>query len=233
LIDFYRKKRLNRLAYVSGNKQRGQALSERSLISISEASRMLGVSETTLRQWTDEGKIKAFVTPGGHRRYDKAELRSFTGKGQRVHGIKDLVTRIEDTPPLHRELAHIHFSTTSWYNKLDADSQRHLAESGRELLRLVIRYITEPVKQKEVEELARSIGSDFGEQVANLGLSLTEAIETFVLHRNPVTNAATDLMKRREALNERAVDAIPMVTHIMDETLIALVAAYQQQRDNL
>ena len=193
---------------------------------------MLGVSEPTLRQWTDEGKIRAFITPGGHRRYNKAELRSFTGKQQRVHGIKDLVTRIEDTPPLHRELAHTHFAATSWYNKLDAESQRHLAESGRQLLHLVTRYITEPLKQKEVEELARGIGSDFGEQVAKLGLSLTESLEAFILHRNPVINAATDLMKRRESLNERAVEALPLVTHIMDETLISLVAAYQQHRDN-
>jgi len=193
---------------------------------------MLGVSEPTLRQWTDEGKIRAFITPGGHRRYNKAELRSFTGKQQRVHGIKDLVTRIEDTPPLHRELAHTHFAATSWYNKLDTESQRHLAESGRQLLHLVTRYITEPLKHEEVEELARGIGSDFGKQVAKLGLSLTESLEAFMLHRNPVINAATDLMKRREALNERAVEALPLVTHIMDETLIALVAAYQQHRDN-
>lgn len=207
-------------------------LNQYSLISISEASRMLGVSESTLRQWTDEGKIKAFITPGGHRRYNKAELRGFAGKQQRVHGIKELAAKIEDTPPLHKELANTYFSNTSWYNNLDADSQKHLAESGRRLLHLVTRYITEPHKQKEIEELARHIGDDFGEQVAKLGLSLTESIEAFMLHRTPIINAATDLMKRRESLNERAVEAIPLVTHIMDETLISLVTSYQQHRDN-
>jgi len=209
-----------------------QSLREPGLISISEASRMLGVSEATLRQWTDEGKIRAFITPGGHRRYNKAELRGFTGKQQRVHSIKDLVAKIEDATSLQRELAHTHFSTTSWYNKLDSESQRHLAESGKQLLRLVIRYITEPLKRTEIEELARNVGSDFGEQVAKLGLSLTESVEAFTLHRNPVVNAAADLMKRREALNERAVEALPLVTHIMDEALIALVAAYQRHRES-
>jgi len=209
-----------------------QSLREPGLISISEASRMLGVSETTLRQWTDEGKIRAFITPGGHRRYNKAELRGFIGKQQRVHGIKDLVAKIEDAPSLQRELAHTHFSTTSWYNKLDAESQRHLAESGKQLLHLVTRYITEPLKRTEIEELARNIGNGFGEQVSKLGLSLTESVEAFTLHRNPVVNAAADLMKRREALNERAVEALPLVTHIMDEALIALVAAYQRHRES-
>jgi len=207
-------------------------LNEPTLVSISEASRLLGVSEATLRQWTDEGKIRAFITPGGHRRYHKAELRSFVGRQQRVHSLKDLVTRIEDTPPLHRQVAYTHFVTASWYRRLDAGSQKKLAEMGRHLLRLVIRYLTEPIRQQEVEQAARSIGTEFGVQAARLGLSLTETLETFMLHRNPVLNSATDLMKRREVLSEKAVEAIPLVTRLMDETLIALVASYQQHRNS-
>lgn len=208
-----------------------KSIHQPTLVSISEASRMLGVSETTLRQWTDEGKVRAFITPGGHRRYDKAELRSFMGKQHRIHGLKDLVSSIESTPPQHRQVAHTYFSTTPWYHRLDAQTQKHMAESGRELLQLVIKYLTEPAKRKETEGQVRSVGSDFGNQAAKLGLSLTETIETFMLHRNPVINAATDLMKRREALNERAVEAIPLLNHIIDEALIAMVAAYQQHRE--
>ena len=35
------------------------------------------VSEVSLRQWTDEGRLRAFITPGGHRRYARAGLRKF------------------------------------------------------------------------------------------------------------------------------------------------------------
>jgi DNA-binding transcriptional MerR regulator len=192
---------------------------------------MLGVSEATLRQWTDEGKVRAFITPGGHRRYDRAELRSFMGKQHRIHGLKDLVTLIEGTPLQHRQMVQTYFDTAPWYRRLDDQTQKHMAESGRELLHLVVRYLTEPARRKETEEQVRNAGSDFGNQAAKLGLSLTETIETFMLHRNPVINAATDLMKRREALNERAVEAIPLLNHILDETLIAIVAAYQQHRE--
>ncbi|TSA55542.1 MAG: MerR family transcriptional regulator, partial [Dehalococcoidia bacterium] len=68
------------------------AVKKADLISIREASQMLGVNEATLRQWTDEGKLSAFVTPGGHRRYSKSDLKKLTRPGQRVLGIRDLVS---------------------------------------------------------------------------------------------------------------------------------------------
>ncbi|MDD4635199.1 MAG: helix-turn-helix domain-containing protein, partial [Dehalococcoidales bacterium] len=48
-----------------------------SWLSIGEACRILGVSEATLRQWTDDGQIKVFITPGGHRRYQRSQLDEF------------------------------------------------------------------------------------------------------------------------------------------------------------
>jgi len=44
---------------------------------VGEAARFIGVSEPTLRKWTDTGKIAAFRTPGGHRRYLRSELEHF------------------------------------------------------------------------------------------------------------------------------------------------------------
>ena len=201
-----------------------------SSLSISEASHILGVSEVTLRHWTDEGMIPAFLTPGGHRRYRRAVLQEFMGRQQRVHGVKDLIARIEETTALHRQIAQTYFSNTSWYAQLDEESQKRLAEFGRRLLHIVVSYLTSPPKREESAELARQVGHEFGDELAKLGLSLTDSLEAFLLHRNPVVNAAADLMKRGEALNKRAVEAIPLVTHIMDEALVSLVAAHQSYR---
>jgi excisionase family DNA binding protein len=53
-------------------------------VPISEAARILGVSITTLRRWDQEGKLASERTPGGHRRYDLAQL-----KQQAVHRLPD------------------------------------------------------------------------------------------------------------------------------------------------
>lgn len=201
---------------------------QETLLSIGEASQSLGVSEATLRQWTDEGKIKAFVTPGGHRRYSRAELKKFIGAHSRTLGVKDLVVEIEETRPQHREIARTSGATTSWYDDLSRESRQHLAEIGRDLLDIIVKYITEPSRREANLEAARNIGSGYGETLARLELTLTDAVGAYVSHRDPITQATTQIMKRREAFTGRVVEAIPLVAQVMDEVLVSLVAAHQR-----
>ena len=203
------------------------------LLSISEASQLLGVSDGALRQWTDEGKIKVFITPGGHRRYARAELKKFMSSQPRMLGVRDLVTELEETARQHREIAQASLKNTPWYNKLNDESQAHLADLGRRMLNLIIKYITEPSRREETIRLVRDVGRDHGETLARLELPLTDSVEAFLLHRDPIMNSATHLMRKREAFTGRIVEAIPMVVHVMDEALVALVAAHQQYRNGI
>ena len=208
-------------------------MAQEPLLSISEASQSLGVSEGALRQWTDEGKVKAFITPGGHRRYDRAELKKFMSSQPRMLGVKDLAIELDETARQHREIARASLESAAWYNKLNGESQAHLADLGRRMLNLIIKYITEPSHREETIRLIRDVGHDHGEMLARLGLPLTDAVETFILHRNPMMNAVTHLMKKREAYTGRVLEAIPLVAHVLDEALVALVAAHQQYQGEI
>src|SRR3712207_7500490 len=52
-------------------------------LTIHEACAYLGVDQSTLRRWSDAGKVPVFRTPGGHRRYAEADLRALVGDGPR------------------------------------------------------------------------------------------------------------------------------------------------------
>ena len=71
-------------------------------LNINEASRMLGFSEAILRQWTDIGKIKAFITSGSHRHYSTASLKKFISSHPVSIGKKALIFELKETA----ELAH-------------------------------------------------------------------------------------------------------------------------------
>lgn len=208
-------------------------MAEEPLLAISQASQMLGVSEAALRQWTDEGKIKAFITPGGHRRYSRAELKKFTGSHARMLGIKDLVAELEETSEQLRRIAQESLKNAAWYGQLSDEEKRHLADLGRQLLNLIIKYITWPSHRGETIRLVRGVGLELGETLARLELPLTDSVEAFLLHRDPIMNAATHLMRKREAFTGRVVEAIPLVAHIMDEALVALVEVHQQYRNEI
>ncbi|MBI2868664.1 MAG: MerR family DNA-binding transcriptional regulator [Chloroflexi bacterium] len=200
------------------------------LVSISEASRILGVSEPALRQWTDEGKIKAFLTPGGHRRYAVPQLKKFMSVHQKTAGIRDLVGTLEDTAPTHRELSQAFLQNAAWFGKLRPESQEHLASLSRRFFRLIIRYVAEPARRDETSRLVSEAGGDFGETLAGLGLSLTGSIQAFIIHRDPVMRAVTDLLKSR-ASNDRVSASIPLIDRVLDEALLALVEAYQHAKE--
>src|SRR5688572_6614595 len=53
-------------------------------LTIHEACAFLGVDQSTLRRWSDTGKVPVFRTPGGHRRYAEADLRALVGDGPRL-----------------------------------------------------------------------------------------------------------------------------------------------------
>lgn len=48
---------------------------DETLLSLGGAARVLGVSQATVRRWTDSGKLRSTRTTGGHRRFALADLR--------------------------------------------------------------------------------------------------------------------------------------------------------------
>ncbi|HEY91551.1 MAG TPA: helix-turn-helix domain-containing protein [Dehalococcoidia bacterium] len=203
---------------------------DETLVTISEASGILGVSEVALRQWTDEGRIKAFVTPGGHRRYSKTELKKFMNSHPKAVGVKDLIAELEATSKLHGEIGRTSLSTKDWYSCLNKEEKFGLAHLGRNMLDVIIRYINEPAKRERTLERACEVGRGFGETLASLGLPLTDSVEAFILHRDPIMKAIAHLMKKREAHSSRVAASIPLVARVMDEALVSLVATHQQHR---
>lgn len=205
-------------------------MKQMSFVSINKASEILGVSEAALRQWTDGGKIKAFITPGGHRRFLKSDLKKLLDSNQRYPGLKDLALEVEDTIQIHREIGKS-FHNTSWYSRLDVESQEYLARLGRQLLDLIITFITKPTRQAETEKLICKTGQDFGLISARLDLQLADSVEAFILHRNPIMNTATELIKKRGVFTDRIVETIPLLGRVLDSALVALVSTHQRYQE--
>src|SRR3954447_9219486 len=52
-------------------------LGETDWLTLGQAARYLGVAQSTIRKWSDSGRVRAFKTPGRHRRYRRGDLDAF------------------------------------------------------------------------------------------------------------------------------------------------------------
>ena len=75
------------------------------LISISQASELLGINIMTLRRWTDSGKIKCCKTIGNHRKYLLSEILSLQGKEVEIKKMN------EDTVAIYARVSSNHQKT--------------------------------------------------------------------------------------------------------------------------
>jgi excisionase family DNA binding protein len=59
---------------------------------VGKAAAYLGVSPASLRQWSDDGRVRVYRTPGGQRRYRPADLEAFVASMREPSGLRSVDT---------------------------------------------------------------------------------------------------------------------------------------------
>jgi excisionase family DNA binding protein len=84
--------------------QRRAPAGEPDWLTLGQAAKYLGVAQSTIRKWSDQGRVPAFYTPGGHRRYQKGDLDQFLERsgpaGTTAEGTTSVVLIVDDDPRL-------------------------------------------------------------------------------------------------------------------------------------
>ena len=67
-------------------------------LTLGQAAKYLGVAQSTIRKWSDQGRVPAFYTPGGHRRYRRSDLDNFLSRSGPAGAVQQgpLVLIVDD-----------------------------------------------------------------------------------------------------------------------------------------
>jgi excisionase family DNA binding protein len=71
-------------------------------LTLGQAAKYLGVAQSTIRKWSDQGLVPAFYTPGGHRRFRRRDLDVFLNRSGRTGEAGPLVLIVDDDAGLRR-----------------------------------------------------------------------------------------------------------------------------------
>lgn len=97
-------------------------------LTLGQAARFLGVAQSTIRKWSDQGRVPAFYTPGGHRRYRRTDLETFLERSGPAGQTKSgpLVLLVDDDERV-RELVRINLEFEGYSVREAADANEGLA----------------------------------------------------------------------------------------------------------
>ena len=160
-------------------------------MSLGDACHLLEVSESTLRQWADNGQIRVYRTPGGHRRFSAEAVNALIGKGaESAKSGKEPRWTDKALQRVRRRLRSSQTLGEHWYQVMDEDSRARLRLLGRRLLSIASEHSTQHRQRADLVEEARLIGDEYGFEMSRRGIPLRDALEAFVFFRGFLLEAA-------------------------------------------
>lgn len=200
-------------------------------ITLGAASKLLGVSESTIRRWADRGDIRSYRTAGGHRRVAEEDVRRIVEQGggapartsERIESlavarVRRRLARSRSTPQM------------SWLSALGDPERERLRLLGRQLVDLFARAISAGGRVDRHAADARAIGREYGRILAGAGVGVAAAVTAFNRLRHSLEETASQIAAESGLSVERTIDALEQVLGLADVVLEGMAEMYDEGR---
>jgi excisionase family DNA binding protein len=186
-------------------------------LSVEEAARRLSVHPATLREWADKGRIRAYRTPGGHRRFSESDVRELG-----AHDKPDLSLL------MHATVGQARIATTggrlaaeTWYARFDDAAKQRQRELGVELVRLLVAFLGD--EDGEWAGQIKDLGARYAALARDAGLSAGDALRAFHLFEGIVRSSVDELVAARVTRS----DLESNVGWFLNEVRVAMVESFR------
>lgn len=202
-------------------------------LSLGPASRLLGVDPDTLRRWADEGRIEAFTTAGGHRRFDRDTVERIL-EARRHDATLRLASLGATADRLSRAYRRGYSSGAAAGDVraaipiADRDAFR---DGGRRLVAALLEHLDagDDPGRAAAEAAAIAATDELTERLAEAGIAADEAVALFVAARRPFLTELGAIARRRALDPDRLIEIYDSSSALLDRLLIRLVSRYRHQ----
>ena len=188
-------------------------------LSLRDACRLLDVSNTTLRQWADNGYLRVYRTPGGLRRFLRDDVDSFANAPEqaREQGRGDAIEG-SALRKIRRSLSRDDVLQQPWYQSIEEEGKVRMRLFGRRLLSLLLQESGPRRRRQELLEEAQMLGREYGTEMSERGVTLKNTIEAFVFFRTMVLDSTNS-------------SAWARIIEAADRVLIGMAASYEDSAE--
>jgi excisionase family DNA binding protein len=114
-------------------------------LTLGQAATYLGVAQSTMRKWSDVGRVSAFYTPGGHRRYRRSDLDQFLDRsGRSGTSTEGPIVLIVDDDERLREYVRVNLEIEGYTVREAASADEGLAALEEESPDLILLDVMMP-----------------------------------------------------------------------------------------
>jgi excisionase family DNA binding protein len=199
-------------------------------LSLGPASRLLGVDPDTLRRWADEGRIEAFTTAGGHRRFHRATVERIL-EARRHDATVRLATLGATTDRLNRVYRRGYSDGAAAGDVRDAipiSERDAFRESGRRLVGALLEHLdaVDGPGREDAETAAVAATDELTARLVEAGIGHADAVSMFVASRRPFLAELGAIARRRSLDPDRLTAIYDSSSALLDRLLIRLVSSY-------
>jgi excisionase family DNA binding protein len=208
-------------------------------LSLGPASRLLGIDPDTLRRWADEGRVEAWATPGGHRRFDRRALERLSADRRRGTGRP--LASLGASPERLNRVYRRHYAADAAATEAIEGPRAHSVrddvdreayrQDGRRLIAALIDFLDadagDATTRDRLEGEAQAIVDDQAARLGAAGSSLTEAVSRFVAARQPFLAELAGLGRSRSLDPTRLAALYGDASAILDRLLLRFIATHQ------
>jgi excisionase family DNA binding protein len=197
-------------------------------LSLGPASQLLGIDPDTLRRWADDGRVPAWTTPGGHRRFDARALHRLVEA--RRSTVRRPLTSLGASPERLTRVYRRHYAADA---ATDAEAEREAyRQAGHRLISIVVAYLdAEPDdtrRRRRLEAQAGAVVDDQAGRLAMGGATLTTAAARFVAARQPFLAELAAIGRRRSLDPTRLAELYSDAWALLDRLLLRFIDAHQR-----
>lgn len=200
-------------------------------LTLGQASELLGVHPATLRTWADEGHIRVFRTPGGHRRFLLSDVEALLAPEKEPSAALALSTPIQlgnAINHIRHDLAQPDVAEEEWIASLPQNERQPWQASGQKLLSLALQYVARRRGHNAVLTEASEIAHRHAQMCVDHDIRITDLVRASLFFRNSVQTAICPQFGTEGSHDEEDTRIHHELSEFFDLLLHKMLDAYDQ-----